>query len=498
MEELVDTIFNTSFGRIKSNNTLSIDLGKCVCRIVSNSKRYDVCKPYNQHDDVTGVGTGFLLENDEYELLIVTAHHVIAHHTSINVYFDSVSMGQRFEGKIIGFNPQLDVAFLTLINLDPKELNVLKSLKRFRPGNSDELHQGVEIKLLGYALGQDHMQSSGGGIAGRVTEPNRIQTNAPVNPGNSGGPMYIDGTHFVVGVVTSGIMNAQNINYATPFSEIMNCWNRFVSTKFTSLPIRDSSRCFNCVFSKVSENTLKQNRYPNLTSGIIVSEKHSSSKICLKKDDILLEIENPDDGKMCSVDMQGNIYVPNIWKNTKLNISCLLDRIPCGKNHLNATIMRKGKVGSVSIEPEPNLKEYREKFPDTETIPYIIFGGIVIQMLNEDLLRYIEVGNYFVSNPNIILYSVPMITHMMGGSPFSNLSNSPTGCELIHSIVDERGNEHSVTTLRDLYRRLMDNYEFCSVKLYDGTILTVNRGEVDQFDKNNIATGLYEVLFPNS
>ena len=83
--------------------------------------------------------------------------------------------------------------------------------------SSDKFYKipsGTEVLSIGFPLGRNNLKITKGIISGR--DMGKIQTTSPLNPGNSGGPMVIK--DIIIGINSSGIMNASNIGFAVPIS----------------------------------------------------------------------------------------------------------------------------------------------------------------------------------------------------------------------------------------------------------------------------------------
>ena len=481
--------------KITNNAPDIITLGKSVCRISCDSKKFNLKQPYDNNNDESGIGTGSLVDKFQNKFVIVTAHHVVSNHVSIGVYFDSVSQGQRFSASLLGANPHLDVAFLVLEDLTPENEQLLNDLTMLEPGESDKIQQNDKVSILGYALGEDHLQTSAGSISGRITLPNRLQTDSAINPGNSGGPMLNSKTNKIVGIVTSGYMFVQNINFGTPYQEVLIFKEKVYQSK--TFPFRDVGLRFNCVFSKMSEDTLKQDQYKMCKSGIYVAGVHGNSNGCFEEGDLLCSVQCPENGEYYDIDLQGNISIPHIWKATKLDFRCILDRLPPNITKIGVNILRKGRMMQGITNVQPDMKVYREIFPDIEPVNYCIFGGLLVQMLNEDLLSETKLGNYFVENPNMILYSIPIITHVAAGSPFSRTSMISKYGDVIDSVVDERyGQKYKIKSLEEFMERVKASHSIVTIQLYSGALVSVKKEDAEAFDSKNISSGIYTNLFP--
>ncbi|WP_093967457.1 Do family serine endopeptidase [Actibacterium lipolyticum] len=138
------------------------------------------------------LGSGFVISEDGF---IVTNNHVIEKADEIEIEFFS---GKTLEAKVIGTDPNTDIALLKVESDEPLS---------FVPfGDSDLMRVGDWVMAMGNPLGQGFSVS-----AGIVSARNRaltgtyddfIQTDAAINRGNSGGPLFnMDGQ--VIGVNTA-------------------------------------------------------------------------------------------------------------------------------------------------------------------------------------------------------------------------------------------------------------------------------------------------------
>ena len=151
-------------------------------------------------------GSGFLIREDG---LLVTNAHVIADATRIQVRLQD---GRRFEGTLIGKDTRVDLA---LVKIDGA-----RGLPVLPLGDSNRLRVGEFVLALGHPFGLEQTVSFG--IVSRKGAPLRvaapgfdfIQTDASVNPGNSGGPL-VNMAGEVVGVNSMAARNG-SIGFAIP------------------------------------------------------------------------------------------------------------------------------------------------------------------------------------------------------------------------------------------------------------------------------------------
>jgi serine protease Do len=138
------------------------------------------------------LGSGFVISEDGY---IVTNNHVIEGADEIEIEFFS---GKKLPAKLVGTDPKTDIALLKVEASEP--------LPFVSFGNSDLMRVGDWVMAMGNPLGQGFSVSAGIVSArGRElsgTYDDYLQTDAAINRGNSGGPLFnMDGQ--VIGVNTA-------------------------------------------------------------------------------------------------------------------------------------------------------------------------------------------------------------------------------------------------------------------------------------------------------
>lgn len=154
-----------------------------------------------EHEGGNLVGSGFFVGKDGR---IVTNLHVLYGAQAVIVI---TKAGQQFRvTEVVGIAPELDLAVIRI----PEKTNglVLSSSKAARPGDS--------VVALGAPKGLSSSATQGIVSAIRrasLTSPIYIQTDTPVNPGNSGGPL-VNTRSEVIGVVTLKLKNSEGLNFA--------------------------------------------------------------------------------------------------------------------------------------------------------------------------------------------------------------------------------------------------------------------------------------------
>lgn len=152
-------------------------------------------------------GSGFILSSEGF---VVTNHHVVEDAQAIRI---ALADNREFPVQVVGSDPVSDVALLRVEG-------TAKGLPSVYLGDSDALEVGDWVLAVGNPLGFDHSVSHGlVSAVGRElsTRPGLtqfIQTDAPINRGNSGGPLF-NMRGEVVGVVTAA-GNGDGLGFAVP------------------------------------------------------------------------------------------------------------------------------------------------------------------------------------------------------------------------------------------------------------------------------------------
>jgi serine protease Do len=169
-----------------------------------------------------GLGSGVIVSNEGY---VLTNNHVIAGADEIVV---ELSDGRSFEAKLLGTDPQSDVAVLKIAG---ENLPVVKM------GDSDGLKVGAWILAIGNPFGLRHTVTSG--IVSAIGRGNLqlldyedfIQTDAAINPGNSGGAM-VNMRGELMGINTAILSRSggnQGVGFAVPINMVRNIMDQIIA-----------------------------------------------------------------------------------------------------------------------------------------------------------------------------------------------------------------------------------------------------------------------------
>ena len=207
-----------------------------VRKSVSESSPY-IAERDDEDSGWSGNGSGIILTKDGY---IATNHHVIEDVSDIEVEFIYNKEIKSFNAKLIRSDAVNDLAILKID--DPKFVNLTSIPYNFKTRSSDI---GQEVFALGYpmaltVMGKDIKFTDGrisarSGYQGDITT---YQTTTPIQPGNSGGPLFDTNGNLIA--INSSILRAdvaENVSYSIKTSYLLT----LIDALPNSIPLPNSS-----------------------------------------------------------------------------------------------------------------------------------------------------------------------------------------------------------------------------------------------------------------
>lgn len=191
------------------------DISNAVNSVVMIYNYASIVNPLNVEqvvDEFESRGSGFIIEETERCYYILTCFHCIDDNKVVMVSFHSLS-AKKYTVKVLGMLPEYDIAILQL----NKTINDGISLQQFKPlimHPNMNIKQMDKVYAIGYPLGETNLKLSTGVVNG--WSDYLIQTDTPINQGNSGGPLLDKETNQVIGINSSKVISADNIGYAIP------------------------------------------------------------------------------------------------------------------------------------------------------------------------------------------------------------------------------------------------------------------------------------------
>ena len=238
------------------------------------------------NDGVMGAstGSGVIISNDGY---IVTNNHVVADATDIQVTLDDK---REYNAKVVGTDPSTDLA---VVKIDAQRLMPV------RMGNSDSIRVGEWVLAVGNPFNLESTVTAGivsaKGRSINILEEEYsiesfIQTDAAVNPGNSGGAL-VNTNGELVGINTAIITKSgryEGYSFAIPVNLAMKVIRDLINYKvvqrgFLGVEIND--------LSPSSARTAGYNSMNGVTV-VKVNEKSAADDAGMRQGDIIIGIDN--------------------------------------------------------------------------------------------------------------------------------------------------------------------------------------------------------------
>ena len=320
--------------------------------------RYFFGLPESQEYEQQGSGSGVIIRPDGY---IVTNNHVVQGATKIEV---TLNNNKSYEARVIGTDPATDVA---LIKIDAEGLPIVPF------GDSDQLRLGEWVLAIGSPLGE---QLKGTITAGIVSAKGRslpnytgefkiesfIQTDAAVNPGNSGGAL-VNKKGELVGINTAIVSQTRaytGYSFAVPSNivrKIVGDLIDFGSVKRAKLGV---------AMSPVTEKIAEEMKLSSLDGVYIneVTKGGAADKAGIREGDILVNLGGTPITTPNSLQAKVNSYHPG--------------------DKAGATVIRKGRTVDLQVEFQGTADNTGTVAEDGSVAFY---GGKLVQAGKEELAR---------------------------------------------------------------------------------------------------------------
>jgi len=309
----------------------------------------------------TALGSGFIIDKKG---IVVTNNHVIQGAEDIIV---SVNGATEYKAEVIGKDPYMDLAVLKIIS-DEKFIPVSF-------GDSDKARIGDWVIAIGNPFGLGGTVTSGiissrNRDIGLTRYDDFIQTDASINVGNSGGPLFdingkvigINTAIFAPGGASAGSIGVGFAIPSNPASKVISQLIEFGETQRGWLGVR---------IQEVTEEIAEVEKLKEAHGALIasVAENSPADKAGIKAGDIILEFDNikvqtmRELPKLVAQSKVGKKVTVKIWRNQKL-------------------ISKKVLLGR--LESSEGYKAENEKKEDTSKFVFIKDLEIYVRNLNKD------------------------------------------------------------------------------------------------------------------
>ncbi|MCH5251372.1 MAG: trypsin-like peptidase domain-containing protein [Lachnospiraceae bacterium] len=350
---------------------------KVMPSIVAITERSTQTSYFGRTYSSEGAGSGFIVKQDDDQLLIVTNNHVVAGAEKISVQFNDE---ESADAVVKGTSESNDLAVIT-VPLSSLKDSTKKSIRVASLGSSDDAKVGQMVIAIGNALGygqsvtvgyvsaKNREISSSDSSTGKSTTQVLMQTDAAINPGNSGGAL-IDTNGNVIGINSSKYFsynstNVEGMGYAIPMSDAISVINSLMNRKV----LKDNEKGYLGITGRpISESVSESYGIPVGVYVAAVSDTGAAYKAGIKRGDVITKIN----GQTVKTIEQ----VQEIVNNTKVGttIKVILQRSDDGSyKEKEIDVVLKGKDTLDGLESDSKEDEY-EPEEDSQVFPW---GGSI-------------------------------------------------------------------------------------------------------------------------
>ena len=435
-EKLMPSVVN-----ISTTQTIKSTTNPFPFQFPPGSPFEDMFKEFNKQIErkATALGSGFIIDEKG---IVVTNNHVIQGAEDIMV---SVNGSTEYKAKVIGTDPYMDLAVLEI-----------ESNEKFIPvvfGDSDKARIGDWVIAIGNPFG------FGGTVtSGIISSRNRdigltryddfIQTDASINVGNSGGPLFnLDGE--VIGINTAIIAPGQSgsigIGFAIPSNPASNVISQLIEfgeTKRGWLGVRIQE-----VTEEIAD--LENLKKPKGALVASVSENSPADKAGIKAGDIILEFDGKSVDtmrtlpKLVAQTKVGKRVILKIWRNQKLiSKRVLLGRLESSRefkaeNKPEPDTSKYTKVESLKIF----IRDLKKEDISERNLPKNTTGVVVMKISEGSPLMFVSVNDVIVELQK---------KKVINSSQFSNLAKEiiDKGATTLYLAIFNSSNQRSYITVK--------------------------------------------------
>ena len=336
-----------------------------VVKIHATRRSPDLLKPWTKLNPANVSGSGVVIEGKR----ILTNAHVVR--DASQIYVQPNQSAEKLTARVAAIAPSIDLAILEL------EDNLFFSNRGFLTVVEELPKVKDTVNVYGYPTGGSELSVTEG-IVSRIEFTNyyqfamglRVQVDAALNPGNSGGPAVSKGK--LVGLVFSNIPSAQNIGYLIPVEEIRLFLDDVADGKYDGKPQMYDS------FQTVENDALRRQLGLSKNAGglMVVEPYRSDGGYPLKEWDVITRIGGQ------PIDSDGKVAVRY---DLRLSAFYLVQRHT--KNGLlPLTVQRNGQATEIAL-PVERRRDLVVPYMGERSPRYLIYGPFVFCAATQDYME---------------------------------------------------------------------------------------------------------------
>ena len=352
-----------------------------------------------QKRKASALGSGFIIDAKG---IVITNNHVIKGAEDIMV---RVEGDKEYKAKVIGSDPLSDIAVL---KIESKE-----KLIPVKFGNSDKARIGDWVIAIGNPFGLGGTVTSGIISArnrdiGMSRYEDFIQTDAAINIGNSGGPLF-DMNGDVIGINTAilGREGSIGIGFAIPSNnakKVIDQLIEFGETKRGWLGVRIQ------VVTKEIADVEKLDK-PRGALVASVAEGSPSDKAGIKAGDIILEFNGVLINEM--KELPKIVAQTDVWKTVEVKVwrneKEISKKIKLGRLETSEDFKTKKTIETKDTAIESlkiNVRPVKQKDIDERSLPKNTKGLVITEIANDSPINYLSAGNIIIEAQKKVIKTI--------------------------------------------------------------------------------------------
>lgn len=428
-----------------------------IVKIIVQKSDIDFNNPHNKLEPKPSSGTGFFIKNN----FILTCYHVVKNHNKISINYHT-SRKKLLPVSVHSIYPDDDLAVLYINDNYMPKIDELTSKVPIYVLDKNLNDKDNSVTVIGYPLNSKLMKQTKGVLSGY--QDSLFQTDATLNPGNSGGPLIWNDKIIGVNVAKLTSQKVDNVGYAIPIQrflvyskvKLMKDDKVFLKPKlgsnFQFIENNDQFDKFNLKYDKINGDYYGVRLVKTSSDSIF-------SKINMKPGDFLLEWDNK------IIDMYGDIKID--YFPEKINITEICKWYYIGKKiSIKYYSIEKSKIETHDVILEASSKDYLNYFKNYSKDYYHKVNNLTFSVITKEHLNKITKLNIENEDQVYILskfmnLNVELIIYLVNQDIDKDSLNLPVG-----SIV-KKINEKEIEKKDDLFNiTKINSIEFLSGNKY--------------------------------
>ena len=353
-----------------------------IVRVFTTMRLPNPVRPWTRQNPIEVMGTGVVIEGRR----ILTNAHVVLYASEVLV--QARQGGERYPAKVATLGPGIDLATLELE--DPAFFEGRPPIPRDRR----RPEASAKVAVYGFPVGGSNLAITGGVVSrveyaryDEVTEGLRIQVDAALNPGGSGGPALVGGE--MIGLTFGKLARAEGIGYIIPSEEIETYLADVADGRYDGKP-RIVDR-----FQTLENEALRAKLgLARSVRGIMVREPaRRDPAYPLREADVLTRIGETE------IDDEGMVQYE---EDLRLPFLALVPKLAEG-GKVRVTILRDGRPEDVDLPvlttDDRLIKSYNGGYPS-----YFLHGPLVFSPVVEE-----ATSAYVQLSPNALAQGSPLL-----------------------------------------------------------------------------------------